>query len=556
MGRKNNNKKKQSKAKAASAAADAELNPKSVAWKSKTTAIDTADDEFYPYPPVFVPTPNMGISSKQQQQILLDEIADACPRTNPPTNTAVRLMKCYRAILEVNDSTMIPSIPFSTNIYELKNDDLFLKSCVIAITTSYQSDFRICPVNGDFLHAFPALAMHITELHPLEECCETQLVPGSIDAFLFVILLVSAMKLKLLNDNRFALQIIHELHAHAAQNSIDFEVLQHNESTKKLTGNYVRFVLATVAIKVTKSLYRNKESRTGVFGAEMESEEEMAATTSAVLVRNVELFANEQIKFQPESPIGYWNLGWVDTQVKYNGRHVWSAAADCYNNMTMCYKLADKCDDDFLKANGRIEAAMCIVIGASGMVGYTLPNGEPVQATRKIQTNAGPANNVVNCSLSGPTTNMGQVEALRKEKQRIEKGYPATRIDPGEQVIVPHWEVRRLWNQAMESYQSLERYGHGNFVCGEVSGWDAVPMFLKEAQQHLAATQFSTCCQIGFRAHRDRGFELCDYCHTPNSNRTELMKCSVCKKVGYCSKDCQRKHWKAKHKAECFPASS
>jgi hypothetical protein len=31
----------------------------------------------------------------------------------------------------------------------------------------------------------------------------------------------------------------------------------------------------------------------------------------------------------------------------------------------------------------------------------------------------------------------------------------------------------------------------------------------------------------------------------------KLMTCSLCKKVWYCSRDCQRKHWKASHKREC-----
>ena len=49
------------------------------------------------------------------------------------------------------------------------------------------------------------------------------------------------------------------------------------------------------------------------------------------------------------------------TFYRYNGRHVWSAAAtDCYHSITRCYELADKCDDFFLKTNRRIKAAICV----------------------------------------------------------------------------------------------------------------------------------------------------------------------------------------------------
>ena len=74
--------------------------------------------------------------------------------------------------------------------------------------------------------------------------------------------------------------------------------------------------------------------------------------------------STEKIQYS-EDTVGYWNLGYVDTQVKYNGRHVQSAAADCYNHVRTCYQLADKYDDDFFfKANAGIEAAMTLVHGA------------------------------------------------------------------------------------------------------------------------------------------------------------------------------------------------
>ena len=31
----------------------------------------------------------------------------------------------------------------------------------------------------------------------------------------------------------------------------------------------------------------------------------------------------------------------------------------------------------------------------------------------------------------------------------------------------------------------------------------------------------------------------------------KLLKCSRCKRVRYCGRECQRAHWRAGHKAEC-----
>ena len=50
-------------------------------------------------------------------------------------------------------------------------------------------------------------------------------------------------------------------------------------------------------------------------------------------------------------------------------------------------------------------------------------------------------------TITGPITKLGQVEeVLQKEKDLNKQGYLVTRLDPGENAIVPHCEVRRLWN--------------------------------------------------------------------------------------------------------------
>ena len=44
---------------------------------------------------------------------------------------------------------------------------------------------------------------------------------------------------------------------------------------------------------------------------------------------------------------------------------------------------------------------------------------------------------------------------------------------------------------------------------------------------------------------------LCDYCKTVTMRLPRMMVCASCKCRHYCSKECQKKHWKAGHKGVC-----
>ena len=115
------------------------------------------------------------------------------------------------------------------------------------------------------------------------------------------------------------------------------------------------------------------------------------------------------------------------------------------------------------------------------------------------------------------TTLAAANEAGAKEQKRLKDRVPPTLLDPGETVIVPHWEVSRIWNYAMKAYMGLEALGHGSTVYGETSGWDIAEGFLK-----------CSCPQIGFLSTRDKGSWPCDFCGKVESN---LKQCSTCKKA-------------------------
>jgi hypothetical protein len=163
----------------------------------------------------------------------------------------------------------------------------------------------------------------------------------------------------------FYLQLVHELHAHADGNYIDWEDLEKQKATKTLSEDYLHFALASVGIKAARSLYRSRDSWQPLPFSEKLS--------SAYLLNLIETFAKEQCQFRLKRTVGYWNLGWVDTQkVRYHKVHGLIAAADCFANMTKAYHVADDEDNDFLKAAARIETAACLVMGSAGSVGYKI----------------------------------------------------------------------------------------------------------------------------------------------------------------------------------------
>ncbi|KAF8527993.1 hypothetical protein BU17DRAFT_38359 [Hysterangium stoloniferum] len=49
---------------------------------------------------------------------------------------------------------------------------------------------------------------------------------------------------------------------------------------------------------------------------------------------------------------------------------------------------------------------------------------------------------------------------------------------------------------------------------------------------------------------RPRGYRVCDNCGTVESSQIQLKICGSCKVTQYCSRDCQRAHWKF-HEALC-----
>jgi hypothetical protein len=501
----------------------------------------------YNEPPLFPKKPNMNLDPLGMRQTLL-----ALP-PNKRSATAERLVQANKMMFEIENLQQERGAHYDdkhVDINILKTDPSYIQECVLWIKAFISSDFRLCFSTSETIPSrnspLPSCWCSITSLHLLTDN-EPQLM--RVDALSFVILLAAAMRLGVPQE-RYSLHIVHELHAHAEgkYDWLDFDDLKSHEETRDLDEPYLRFALAWVGIKRARAMYRNEGTRVIL---PFHNKDEVA-TQSKSLLQSIEIFAKEQCQYNPESPVGSWNLGWFTSQVKHNGKQPWRAAVEFYNHMADCCLLADKVDDDFYRAAAGVEAAMGLVFGGKPIVGYSVKSGAKVQVLRDFDLTLDDCeeSSQLKMPIGAPTPEAAREASVKEMKRLVDKVTP-TMLEPGETVIVPHWEVARIWNFAMKAYMRLEIFDHGQHVYGETIGWDIGEGFLKGKCGSLVPLRYNTCPQVGFTSTRDKGSFPCDYCGKVESN---LQRCARCKKTQYCSRDCQKSAWKT-HKSVCVAAN-
>lgn len=96
-----------------------------------------------------------------------------------------------------------------------------------------------------------------------------------------------------------------------------------------------------------------------------------------------------------------------------------------------------------------------------------------------------------------------------------------------------------------------ETYGEGDESCWLV-GFSVAPEAFYWARQSIAGGSGAIRPILqGLEARRDAA---CACCRRPG-NGIRLLSCTRCRAVKYCGKACQRKHWKAGHKIDCYQPS-
>ena len=432
---------------------------------------------------------------------------------------------------------------------------------------------------------FPDCCLHITEAnYPADVEHDVQL--HNVGARQFVVLLVGALYSSFLPGlKRSCLHLLHELRLHAAGNYawLDWNDLRQVKGSDGVPFSEAeaRFALATLGLKECRGIYRSGLDESSL---PPQMRQRKQQPTHEEMLASIEVFANDQIQFRPTSGVGYFNKGWVLTQAPaVRGTNAVEAAADCFDVMTKAYEVADLDQDDFVRAAARIEAAGCLLFGGGGVVGLANKYSTVVRDMRSRQVKLADGTIEVEtlpdgttreqrkfhkrCRMNGVTPEANEL-IFKNENDRIANGIPDTFLFKDEKLVVEHWEVKRLWNQAIEPIDNLAKFKHSHFVYGESMNWDNIVRVLNKEYAKLGHNQFASApSPPGFRLQTDGGMNLfgpgasagvlkdtsmvtkCTWC---GKNGVELLRCTKCKKAAYCDAKCQKGHWKkGGHKLEC-----
>eukprot|EP00751_Fragilariopsis_kerguelensis_P019352 CAMPEP_0170840020 /NCGR_PEP_ID=MMETSP0734-20130129/4320_1 /TAXON_ID=186038 /ORGANISM="Fragilariopsis kerguelensis, Strain L26-C5" /LENGTH=516 /DNA_ID=CAMNT_0011207731 /DNA_START=159 /DNA_END=1709 /DNA_ORIENTATION=+ len=508
---------------------------------------------------------------RQQSRIFRDQLFNI--DESDRSATAQRFVHAYKLLDSVEDcfvglrklygegEVFDEGETFEPPMSSLTENDVLMKECVNFINALSNTDHRI-GVPNNILRSFlyPSCASHIREVRLPAGLSSIEPQLTTITVKEMVILLTSAIVKNCcatsINDNqktiRHALSLVHELHRHAELNSSCEEYWKDLEGLNT-TQSDIRFAVATAGIKISRSLYRE-----GNTTMDEECLPFFGKIKGKDLYRSIQCFANDQVKYRANG-IGYYNLGWVASQAaRQHDSDGLAAAADGLWLHRKAYEEADTFDDDFIKAASRIEAAACLCMGGGGVIGVS--NGNIVERDMRnksfkvIMSSASDGDMFLENWMIRADTDARQIAMMQNEHRRGHESIPGTTLEEEEVLLISHWDVRRLWNTAMVSYDALCLWGMGHVVYGESGGWDAVVEGL-EFWNQLAMDQYAVGPkEPGFPSKRDRGYghRSCGWCGMYGH---EFQQCSRCKKAFYCSQACYVKDWKkGGHKQRCIAA--
>lgn len=449
------------------------------------------------------------------------------------------------------------------NIGELAECDAYLQVCLDIIEFMVLSDFRF-GLEAGFVSRMPLPScLHsCTTLVPLEE---HERCLGRVGMKHWIIMLANAMHLFFVSGLQMSvLKIVHELHAHA--NSMNWAELADDPITRPYDESYFRYTLALLGCRTARILYRKDPQERAHSPYDSDP-------GYPFLLNEVETFCREQIKYRPKAATGYWYMGWVAEQrPSIRGVNQLVAAADTFSWYKKAYEVADAEGHDIISACARIDGAMYIQAGGRGMMAIGSMNAvvrrnfessfayiDPKKKKEKKKLKKGGVHRVpIEIKCCRDTAHAQQV--LRYETDRRQRGEPDEKLEPGDKCLVEWWDIVKLWNDAMRCYDRLERIQLGDRVCGECSCFYHFSKQLKwwteEDRLNFEDEQFAIALtDLPIQNTPDLGFRLCANCGVGDEGINKHKACARCKTVHYCSRECQKQHWKT-HKPRCNPCRS
>jgi hypothetical protein len=530
------------------------------------------EPNYFPEPARLRPEPEMNVGAAHQRAGVEDGVraaerggGDGDDNVSPTLrrfSTAYRLMDSIEHRLE-EAAAAGGSSEMESNIAHLSSDPAHMALCADLLRALALTDHRLGVPAAVVRHLrVPECALHVTFLKNLPAGSSDDVQLHNVGVPEFVCLLAAAFALFLgtgPHGRGIALRLVHELHAHAKWNYdwLDFDdpgQEVRGSDGRAMTEEEVRFSLASVGVKVTRTVYRNGLEPMPGLGPPPAFLNE-AEPNRENLLASIEAFAREQIEYGSGRGLGEFNLGWVASQcAAVRHSNALEAAADCLEWMTKAYEAADEYQDDFIRSAARIEAALCLVIGGGGIVGTA--GGDVVE--RDFRSRA--AKIADKTIKRTPTADGGHKEirsfdkiiiraytaagqkALRDaEIQRAADFVPDTFVERGAVLLIEPWEVRRLWNQAMDPFDALAKWNHSHFVYGESQGWQPVVDCLRYTKNN-PYNKYEACGHPGFPLRADGGMP--EFSSGPGNGGTHTKKklatCLWCGKNGYDFKRCTK----------------
>ena len=112
-------------------------------------------------------------------------------------------------------------------------------------------------------------------------------------------------------------------------------------------------------------------------------------------------------------------------------------------------------------------------------------------------------------------------------------------------------EVRTLYREAKERQAAADVCGLKWHVADETSCYRLIRDFLRSVEaQGLPDSAMMSCTSMKRKSDWN-GCTSCGLDPIREGGDNGLKVCSGCKMVRYCSRECQKEHWRAGHKREC-----
>lgn len=295
---------------------------------NNTNTFRAREPSYYNKPTLFRSIPDMSVGSNLVY--LKESVFSVLPDERSPT--CRRFAEAYNLLDGVMERNMHHTLnvrsPIVDNISDLTSDPGHMTDCVDVLRAITLTDWR-APFPVNFCLRIPSSFRNITQV-ALPAGSSSDVCLANVGAKDFVCLLMAAISRTLQAAKWDVARIAHELRVHADV-GLDWGDLEgvRGSDGQPLTESEARFALATIGIKSTRSLYRH-EDLSGL------SEE----LTENDLLTSIEIFSRDQVTFCPESAVGYFNLGWIASQVPFvRGENTLAAAADCLDLMKKTTKL-------------------------------------------------------------------------------------------------------------------------------------------------------------------------------------------------------------------------